>query len=186
MGASQEDFSRASTLLRKSLGECAKACTRAYTARACMTVTIPRCSRPNAPVHDYWFACAWRIALAMRLGTSFKEVTSDIMQDVTAFQEAVLLPAAQTRPSGGKGRRPNAYNDQDDTPPERPWKSPRARTRTRARANKPLGRNASGTTSPMTSGGNDRIGSRSGTHPTMRGTPTRTTSPTRRGSRAGS
>ena len=63
---------------------------------------------PNAlqQVHDYWFACAWRIALAMRLGTSFKEVTSDIMQqDVTAFQEAVPPPAAH-KTVGGEGQTP--------------------------------------------------------------------------------
>ena len=50
-------------------------------------------SRPDAlqQVHDYyWYACAWRIALAMRLGTSFADITRNIMADVTAFQEAVL------------------------------------------------------------------------------------------------
>ena len=57
-------------------------------------------SRPNAlqQVHDYWWACAWRIALAMRLNTSFSEITREITQDVTSFQEAVLLPAANAKP----------------------------------------------------------------------------------------
>ena len=50
-------------------------------------------SRPIAlqQVHDYWWACAWRIALAMRLNKTFGEVTSEIMMDVTAFQEAILI-----------------------------------------------------------------------------------------------
>ena len=54
--------------------------------------------RPNVlqQVHDYWWARAWRIALAMRLNRTFAEVTTEIMQDVTAFQEAVPLPAITT------------------------------------------------------------------------------------------
>ena len=66
-------------------------------------------SRPNALQQVHRFACAWRIALAMRLGTFLREAAKDIMQDVTAFQEAVLLPAAQTKPHGGKGGRPYAH-----------------------------------------------------------------------------
>ena len=67
-------------------------------------------SRPNAlqQVHDYWFACAWRIALAM-LGMSCKEVTTDIMQDVTA------------------------YNEQDDTPLERPWKGSKGKNKNKGK-----------------------------------------------------
>ena len=84
-------------------------------------------------VHDYWFACAWRIALAMRLETSFKEVASDIMQDVTAFQEAVLLPTTQSRLSGKKGKRPNAYVDPDDTPFERPWKGSKGKNKNKGK-----------------------------------------------------
>ena len=60
----------------------------------------------------------WRIALAMRLGTSFGEVTRDIMADVTAFQEAVLAPPSRPKQSG-KGGRHNARNDTAETP-ERP------------------------------------------------------------------
>ena len=84
------------------------------TSRSTSTGTRPRQRPPAGP----------RLLVRLRLahcpchapGTSFEEATTDIMQDVTAFQEAVLLPAAQTRPSGGKGRRPNAYNDLDDHP----------------------------------------------------------------------
>ena len=43
-----------------------------------------------------------------------------IMQDVTAFQEAVLLPAITAKPLGGKGGRPNAQHDQDDHAHQRP------------------------------------------------------------------
>ena len=78
-------------------------------------------SRPDAlqQVHDYWYACAWRIALAMRLGKSFGEVTRKIMADVTSFQEAVLNPATRPRPAG-RGRRQHARNDPDETPERTP------------------------------------------------------------------
>ena len=83
-------------------------------------------SRPDAlqQVHEYWYACAWRIALAMRLGTSFGEVTGDIMADVTAFQEAVLAPASRRKQSG-KGGRYNVRNDTAEVsqrPPRKAYK----------------------------------------------------------------
>ena len=42
------------------------------------------------------------------------------MQDVTAFQEAVLLPTVNAKPPGRKGGRPNAQHEQDDHAQERP------------------------------------------------------------------
>ena len=83
-------------------------------------------------------------------------------------------PGGPDKTVGRKGQTPQPTT----TRTTRPLKDP----------NKPHGRNASGTTSPTTSGGNDRIGSHSGTRPTTRGTShtTRTTSPSRRCSRVGS
>ena len=93
-------------------------------------------SRPDAlqQVHDYWYACAWRIALAMRLGTSFGEVTRDIMADVTAFQEAVLAPASRPKQSI-KGGRHNVRNDTAETSERPPRKGDKGKSKGKGKGN---------------------------------------------------
>ena len=117
--------------------------------------------RPNAlqQVHDYWWACAWRIALAMRLNKTFAEVTTEIMQEVTAFQEAVLLPAQ----NAWRQRRPQL---------ERLHRDGRSRHRTSSQERRQLQgqgqgqgqrqaehveKNANGTTNRTTSGGRSQM-----------------------------
>ena len=48
-------------------------------------------SRPHQldQVREYWMAAGWRIAMAMRIGKTFKEAATDVMADHATFQEAM-------------------------------------------------------------------------------------------------
>ena len=68
----------------------------------------------------------------MRLGTSFAEVTRNIMADVTALQEAVLAPASRPKQSG-KGGRHNLRNDTAETLERPPRKRDKGKSKSKSK-----------------------------------------------------
>ena len=57
-------------------------------------------------VHDNWLATSWKIALGMRMGRNFGEVTADIMADIAALQEAVLASPKNATGRGAQEKPP--------------------------------------------------------------------------------
>ena len=50
-------------------------------------------------VHDYWWACSWRIAIGMRQSRSFHDMADKIMADVAPFQEAIHVAPPHKGPA---------------------------------------------------------------------------------------
>ena len=69
-----------------------------------------------------WWATSWKIALGMRMGKTFGQVTAEIMADIAALQEAVLTAPKNVAGKCGKGNRPNANASNDEETVESPPK----------------------------------------------------------------
>ena len=77
-------------------------------------------SRPHQldQIREYWMAAGWRIAMAMRIGKTFKEAATDVMSDHAAFQEAMTStskPTGKTHKADRQDHTSHTLDEQTDT-----------------------------------------------------------------------
>ena len=70
----------------------------------------------------YWTSTATTLAMEMRQRRTFKEVTADIMANVSAFLEAMAAPPPRAEPKGKATRRELDTTVADPPPPPPPKK----------------------------------------------------------------
>ena len=73
-------------------------------------------------MQQFWLQAAWRIAMGMRSGRTFGEVTQEIRSDLPSLQEALAMPSPEKRQkpkkspnSGGNPGNPRKWAKTEDT-----------------------------------------------------------------------